>query len=319
MNGFLKNALRKLTQQKAVVTGVILLIAMAFLNSKFYAVRNLLQILNTVSINAMLAAGVTIVLICGGCDLSVGGTLGLSGIVAIKLMAFMPIPLAFLCSLILGALIGFVNGFLVVQQKAEAFIITLGSGMILKGFSLLITSAHPISPTNFQFMTIANGKLFGIVPNLVMIMLVLLVAVQLLLRLTQYGRNCYAVGGDYEVASYSGINALKVKWIAYIICGVTAAFGGVLNSSLLNTGSAIYGDTAPLLVHCASVIGGTSLMGGIGDIPKSFTGLLVIAILQNAMNILGINSYIQLLFQGIVIVAILWLDCYGRKVKRERV
>jgi len=317
-NVAMKKLFKGLTRQKAVLVGILLLIAMAFLAPRFYSYRNLFQILNTVSVNAILASGVTVVLICGGCDMSIGGMMGLSGITAIMLMKHLPIGVSIIAAIVLGAAIGFVNGFLVVHQKAEAFIITLGMGMILKGFSLLLTSAHPISPSNFKFMMISNGSI-GVLPNLVVFMVAILVVVQMLLRLTQYGRNCYAVGGDYEVAVYSGINAMKVKWMAYVICGITAALGGVLNSSLLNTGSAIYGDTTPLLVHCASVIGGTSLMGGIGDIPKSFTGLLVIAILQNAMNILGIGSYIQMLLQGIVIVAILWLDCFGRKRKREAV
>lgn len=318
-NSTVKKMLKSLTKQKAVIAGIILLVAMAFLKQSFYSYRNLFQILNTVSVNAILASGVTVVLICGGCDMSIGGMMGLSGITAIMLMKHVPISVAIIAAVILGAIVGFINGFLVVHQKTEAFIITLGTGMILKGCSLLLTSAHPISPSNLKFMMIANGTMADVFPNLVVIMVVVLIAMQLLLRLTQFGRNCYAVGGDYEVAVYSGINALRVKWMAYIICGAMAAIGGVLNSSLLNTGSAIYGDTTPLLVHCASVIGGTSLMGGIGDIPKSFTGLLVIAILQNAMNILGISSYVQMLLQGVMIVLILWLDCFGRKIKRETV
>ena len=307
------------SKQKAFLVIIIIFVGMLFFQTTFYSTNNLLQILNSVSINEILAAGVTLVILCAGCDLSVGGILGLSGIVTIQMMNYMPIALAILCSLVLGAVVGFVNGFFVVHQKTEPFIITLGVGMVLKGISQILTNARPISPKTLDFMTIANGKLFGVIPNLVAIMFVVLAIVYLVLRYTQFGRNCYAVGGDYEVAVYAGINARRTKWLVFVISGVTAALGGVLNSSLLNTGSSIYGDTTPLLVHCGAVVGGTSLMGGIGGIPQTFVGLLSLAVLQNCMNTLKVTSYVQLLIQGIVIVAILWLDCFGLKRKREAV
>jgi len=294
-------------------------IIMIFFKTNFYSAYNLLDMLNSASINEILAAGVTLVIICAGCDLSVGGILSLSGIVTIELMEYMPILPAILCALALGALIGFINGFFVVHQKTEPFIITLGMGMVLKGIAQEMTDAHPISPSNAQFMKIANGKLFGTIPYLVIYMIIVLVIVGLILRYTHYGRNCYAVGGDYEVAVYAGINARRTKWAAFVISGTIAALGGVLLSSKLNSGSSIYGDTTPLIIHCGAVIGGTSLVGGKGGILQTFIGLLALAVLQNCMNMLLITAYIQQLVQGIVIVGILWLDCFGMKLKRETV
>jgi ribose transport system permease protein len=121
------------------------------------------------------------------------------------------------------------------------------------------------------------------------------------------------------VAKYSGINVLRLKSATYVISGITAALGGVLLSSMLNSGSATYGDTTALVVNCGVVVGGTSFAGGIGGIPQSAIGLLVFAVLQNGMNMLGIDAYVQMTCQGIVIVGIICLDCYGRKRKREAV
>jgi ribose transport system permease protein len=317
LNG--KSLLRIAGKRKAFLAVIVMFIIMIFFKTNFYTPYNLLDMLNSASINEILAAGVTLVIICAGCDLSVGGILSLSGIVSIELMNVMPILPAILCALVLGAVIGFVNGFFVVHQKTEPFIITLGMGMVLKGIAQELTDAHPISPSNSEFMKIANGKLFGTIPYLVIFMVVVLVTVGLILRYTHYGRNCYAVGGDYEVAVYAGINARRTKWTAYIISGVIAALGGVLLSSKLNSGSSIYGDTTPLIIHCGAVIGGTSLVGGKGGILQTFIGLLALAVLQNCMNMLLITAYIQQLVQGIVIVGILWLDCFGMKLKREAV
>lgn len=307
------------SNQKAFVAIILMFVLMMFFQTNFYTQYNLLEILNSASINVILAAGVTLVIICFGSDLSIGGMLSLSGIVTILLLEFMPILPAILCSLAIGAAVGFVNGFFVVHQKTEPFIITLGMGMLLKGVSQQLTDAHPISPQNPAFMLISNGKIFNVIPNLVIIMIVVVLAFHWILRYTEFGRNCYAIGGDYDVAVYSGINAVKTKWTAFVISGITAALAGVLLSSKLNSGSSIYGDALPLLIHCGAVIGGTSLMGGKGGMLQTFIGLMALGVLQNCMNMLYITPYVQLLLQGIVIVAILWWDCFGVKRKLEAV
>ena len=295
-----------------------MLVAMAFFPTNFYTAFNLLDMLNSTSILLILAFGVTLTVISGGCDLSIGGILVVAGIIAIKLLDVMPMWAAILCALAFGAFVGFINGFLVVQQKTEPFIITLGMGMLLTGVAQQLTDARPVPASNPDFMMIGNGDFFG-VPYLVIIMLVCFAAAHWLMRYTAYGRNLYAIGGDYEVALYSGINVVRTKWMAFVISGMAAALAGVLLSSKLNTGSSIYGETAALIVNCGVVVGGTSFAGGIGGIPQSALGLLVFGILDNAMNMLGISSYIQILLKGSVIVGIIWMDCFYRKRKRELV
>ena len=306
------------TKQKAFLAIVGMLVAMAFFPTNFYTAFNLLDMLNSTSILLILAFGVTLTVISGGCDLSIGGILVVAGIIAIKLLDVMPMWAAIGCALAFGAFVGFINGFLVVQQKTEPFIITLGMGMLLTGVAQQLTDARPVPASNPDFMMIGNGDFFG-VPYLVIIMLVCFAAAHWLMRYTAYGRNLYAIGGDYEVALYSGINVVRTKWMAFVISGMAAALAGVLLSSKLNTGSSIYGETAALIVNCGVVVGGTSFAGGIGGIPQSALGLLVFGILDNAMNMLGISSYIQILLKGSVIVGIIWMDCFYRKRKRELV
>jgi len=317
---FGKRTLRALTRQKAVIAIIAMLILMLFFKTNFYTSYNLLNVLKDAAVNEIIAFGVTLTVIAAGCDLSVGGVMCLSGITAIQMMnGGMSMWLAIALSILIGALVGFINGFFVVQQRTEAFIITLGMGMLLKGVCQQLTDAHPVSCTNMEFMKIANGKIGGVIPNLAVIMIVFGVLVYALLRYTSFGRNLYAIGGDYEVAKYSGINVITTKWTAFVLSGAMTAVAGVLLSSKLNTGSSIYGDDTALMVNCGVVVGGTSFAGGVGGIPESFIGLMVLQLLTNCMNMLGIAPYLQQVAQGIVIVGIIWLDCFGRKRKREDV
>ncbi len=317
--GFGAKALKFVSRQKALVAILLMLFVMLFFDTGFYTKYNILDMLNSAAILEILAFGVTLTIICGGIDFSIGAVMSLSGIITIKLMSVMPLPCAILVSVLCGALVGFVNGFLVVHQKTEPMIITLGMGMLLKGIAQQITDAHPVPARSLQFMKIANGKVFFGIPNLIVIMLVMFVIFHCILRYTSYGRNCYAVGGDYNVAQMSGIKAQRIKWSTFVISGVMAAFCGVLLSSRLNTGSSIYGDTTALSVNCGCVVGGTSFGGGIGGIPQTFIGLLVLQLLENCMNMLGINAYVQQVCEGIIILLILWSDCFAKKKKAEAV
>ncbi|MEA4940768.1 MAG: ABC transporter permease [Christensenella sp.] len=317
---FSRRALRTLTKQKAVIAILALLILMLFFKTNFYTSYNLLSVLKDAAVNEIIAFGVTLTVIAAGCDLSVGAVMCLSGIVAIQLMnKGVGMSLSISIAVLSGAVVGFINGFLVVQQKTEAFIITLGTGMLIKGINQQLTDAHPVSCTNMEFMKIANGKVGGVIPNLALYMIVIGLLVYALLRYTSYGRNLYALGGDYDVAKYSGINVVTTKWVAFVLSGALAAVAGVLLSSKLNTGSSIYGDDTALMVNCGVVVGGTSFAGGVGGVWQSFIGLMVLQLLTNCMNMLGIAPYLQQVCQGVVIVAIIWLDCFGRKRKREDV
>ena len=314
-----KKVFKTAIKQKAVLAIAGILFVMLFFNTSFYTAYNWLDMLKSAAVLEIIAFGVTMTIVCGAFDLSVGGTMILAGVITIKLMDYMPIVPAILCAVFAGMLVGLINGFFVAHQKTEPFIITLGMGMVLKGVCQELTDAHPLPSGNLEFSEIANGKLFGVVPNLVVIMIVVMVILHVILRYTQFGRNCYATGGDYEVAKYSGINVVRTKWITYVICGITAALGGVLLSSKLNTASSLYGETTALTVSCGAVMGGTSFTGGTGGILYTFIGVFVLQVLVNCMNMLGIDAYIQQFFEGVVIVAIIWLDCFAEKRRLQSV
>ncbi len=306
-------------KQKATVAILAMLVLMLFFPTNFYTAYNLIDLLNSSAILIILAAGVSITVIAGGCDLSIGGVMVTSGIIAIQLMPKLGMFLAILIALLSGVVIGFVNGFLVVQQKTEPFIITLGMGMLLSGFAQQLTNGRAVQGEVPAYMQLANGRILGQITNLVIFMIVVIAAMHYVMRYTTFGRNCYAIGGDYEVARYSGISVIFTKWATFLISGFIAALAGVLLSSKLNSGSYLYGENIALIVNCGCVVGGVSFAGGVGSIPQAALGLLVFGVLENAMNMLGISSYIQILLRGIVIVAIIWLDCFGRKRKRELV
>ncbi|NLJ40246.1 MAG: ABC transporter permease [Clostridiales bacterium] len=309
-----------ISKQGAVLAILVLMIMMLFFKTNFYTAYNWLDMLRSAAILEIVAFGVTVAVICGGCDLSVGGTLSFGGIAAILLINIgFPIWLAIIIAVLGGAFVGFINGFLVVHQKTEPFIITLGMGMLLKGVCQVLTDAHPLPSKVPAFMEISNSKFFASIPSLVVYMVILFAAFHYLMRYTSFGRNCYAIGGNYEVAEYSGIKVIPTKWAAFIISGATAALAGVLLASRMNTGSSVYGDNTGMLVNCGVVIGGTSFAGGVGGIRESFIGLFVIQILINCMSMLGLDSYYQKLFEGILIVTIIGLDCFFRMRKRESV
>ena len=253
-----KLTFQKATNSKALLAIIIIMVIMIFPKTNFYTTYNFIDILNSSAVNMILGFGVTIVVIAGGSDLSIGGTLSLSGIVTIKLMDKIGLVPAIIVSILLGAFIGFINGFLVVHQKTEPFIITLGMGLFLTGISQEITDGRSIAGTKETFQKISNTKLVFGVTSLVLIMLLMLLLTHFLMRYTQFGNNCYAIGGNYEVALYSGIDVIKTKWMTFVLCGMIAAFAGVLQSAKLNSGSYVYGEPVAMLINCGVVIGGVS-------------------------------------------------------------
>lgn len=320
MNKKITEAVKILSAQKSVVVILAIFFAMLFFKTPFYTSYNLIDLVNSNSTLLVIALGFTVVLIAGGVDLSVGGIMVVSGIIAIKLInANVPIPIAVSVSILFGASIGAINGYLSVYQNTEPFIITLGMGVLLTGVAQQLTTARPIACTNPDFINLSNYKVFGLIPVMVLVMIVVFIIINWLLRSTSFGRNCYAIGGDFEVAKYSGINVFRIKSLTYVISGITAALAGVMLSSWVNSGNSTYGDTTALYIASAVVVGGTSFAGGIGGAFRSVLGLMLVGVLSNAFNMLQIDSYIQQLLLGLFIVGIIWLDCYARKVKRETV
>jgi ribose transport system permease protein len=329
MTALTRAARSVLSVQKAFLAIILVVIAMALFNlipatkSEFFSGLNIVDLAKSSSIFLILAMGETVVLIAAGVDLSIGGMMALSGVVVLQLINVgIPIPVAIVLTLLVGLLVGAINAFISVYQRAEPFIITLGMGIVLTGIGQQLTNAHPVTSTVPAFANLANLQIFGPVPILVVFMLAVLAVIYWMLRSTSFGRNVYAIGGDYEVAKYSGINVRRTKAATYLICSVTATLGGIMLASQLNSASSIAGDNTALYVVCAVVVGGTSVAGGIGGAIKSAIGLILLGILTNAFNMLRIDSlvsYLPTALLGIIIVSILWLDSYSRKRRREAV
>jgi len=321
-----------LIKRKAVIAILVMLVVMLFWDmfqhTNFFAPLNIMNIFRMATPHLIIAFGVTLVIICRGCDLSVGSVMAMSGIIAVMLInTGMNMYMAMLFAILSGSVVGFINGFLVVHQKTEAFIITLGMGMLIKGVALLLTNGNPVPVTRGEisdrFQAVSEHILISVgnihIPNIMVFMFLILIFTYWLMRFTSFGRNCYALGGDYDVAKYSGINVMLTKWVAFVISGTYAGIAGVLMASRLNSGSPIIGDATPLFVNCAVVIGGTSFAGGVGGPGYSFLGIMVLEILRNAMSVMRINRFVQILILGIVIVSIIALDCFGLKRKKEDV
>lgn len=316
-----KKIIRTITNQRAVIAIILIFMLMAFSGTNFFTLYNMKTMFITSAVYLIIGFGATVVLVAGGVDLSVGYNMSLSGVITVYLMNNqVPMAVAILISLVMGAAIGAINGYIVVYHKTEPFIITLGMGISLLGLGRLITNAHPIVAENKAFLNLSNGMIFGQRLNLIYFTIIMFAAVHFLLRYTSFGRNLYAIGGDYEVAEYSGINVKVNKFFAFVISGVIAALGGVLLASKFGTGNANYGLTTGFVIYSAVVVGGTSFAGGIGSVPRSAIGLFFIyGVLQNSMNMLRISSYTQMVTTGVIIAIVIGMDSYSRKRLREKV
>ncbi|WNX85516.1 ABC transporter permease [Agathobaculum sp. NTUH-O15-33] len=305
--------------KKNIAVDIIILffIVAPFMNASFLSAYNLSQILVQTATTLIVAVGVMFVIITGESDLSIGGLMCLSGIVAIYLQPELPLPVILLIVMAMGCVLGCLTGLLVSVLKLDAFIVTLGIQMIYLGVNLIITDGQTVAGEDPAFVQWGTGKLFQFVPYAFVIALTLVVIAYWVLSRTQFGRDCYAVGGNYEVAKYAGIRVVRQKLLCYVICGCLAALAGFFLSARMNAGNGNFGTMIPFNVHCGIVIGGTYLSGGTGGAWHTLAGILMMSVLQNVMNIIGADAYIQQLVQGLIIVLIIGFACYEQTRKKQ--
>lgn len=295
---------------------LILCVLFAIASPVFLSVGNIINILRQISFNAILAMGMTMVIITGGIDLSVGSVLAIAAVVTASLIqstsALLPVPVAVLIGLAIGAVCGACNGILITRGRLAPFITTMVMMTIARGGAQLYTKGRPISgfPDSFTFW--GSGFLFGIpVP---IYLLVLVVAVTyFILNKTRIGRWIYAVGGNEAAAQASGTKVHRVKLFAYIYCGILAALVGLIMTARLNSASPVVGDGYELDAIAASVIGGTSMDGGKGKVLNVLLGALIIGTISNGLDILNVSSYWQQIVKGVIILAAVLID---RKVSK---
>jgi ribose/xylose/arabinose/galactoside ABC-type transport system permease subunit len=292
---------------------IFLCIILWILTPYFFTLSNMLNILEQSSINAIIAVGMTFVIITAGIDLSVGSILAFSGVVlASALKAGIPLPLALAAGLAVGSLCGLVNGFLVSLGKLPPFIVTLGMMSIARGGALLFTSGRPISGFADTFRWLATGK-FIFIPMPFVVMLVIYIVAHILLTRTKFGRYTYAIGGNEEATRLSGVNVRFHKTMVYVLSGLTSAFAALLLTARLNSAQPIAGIMYELDAIAATVIGGTSLMGGEGTLSGTLIGALIMGVLRNGLNILGISSFLQQIIIGSVIILAVLFDILIKK------
>lgn len=289
---------------------ILLIIVVSILNPSFLTISNIFNVLRQVSISAIIAFGMTFVILTGGIDLSVGSTLALTGAVAASLLAggFDPI-LSMGIALILGLILGGINGVIITKGKVAPFIATLATMTVYRGLTLVYTNGKPISGLgdHASFQLFGKGYFLGI-PIPVMTTLITFGILYFILHKTTFGRRVYAVGGNEEAAKLSGINADRVKIAVYAISGFLAALSALILTSRLNSAQPTAGQSYELDAIAAVVLGGTSLNGGKGWIFGTLIGALIIGVLNNGMNLIGVSSFWQQVVKGIVILLAVLLD-----------
>lgn len=304
-------------RQFGTFLGLILLcLVLWILTPYFLTVSNLLNILEQSSINAIIAVGMTFVIITAGIDLSVGSILAFSGVVlATVLRAGIPLPVALLAGLVTGTLCGLVNGMLVSFGRLPPFIVTLGMMSIARGAALVFTNGRPVSGFEQSFRWMATGKLFFI-PMPLVIMIIIYIISHLLLTRTKFGRYTYAIGGNEEATFLSGVNVRFNKTMVYALSGLTSAIAAIMLTARLNSAQPIAGIMYELDAIAATVIGGTSLMGGEGTLLGTLIGALIMGVLRNGLNLLGVSSFLQQIIIGMVIIIAVLFDTMIKKKNR---
>jgi len=283
-------------------------VLLTILTPDFLTVSNLLNVLQQTSINAIIAIGMTFVILSGGIDLSVGSLVALAGVaLAFALQAGAPIPLAILAGLAAGGAAGLVNGLLITRGKLPPFIATLGMMSVARGITLFWTDGRPVSGFDAAFRSLATGKVL-MIPAPVLLTALLYVAAHFLLNRTRFGLYVYAIGGNEEATRLSGVAVRLHKAMVYVLAGLMSAVASVILTARLNSAQPIAGMMYELDAIAATVIGGTSLLGGSGTIGGTLIGALVMGVLRNGLNLLGISSFLQQVVIGLVIIAAVLVD-----------
>jgi len=303
-------------RQFGTLIGLIgLCLVLWILTPYFLTVSNLLNVAQQISIIAIIAVGMTFVIITAGIDLSVGSVLAFSGmVIGSVLQAGVALPIAIFVGLFVGGLSGIVNGVLITYGRLPPFISTLGMMSVARGAARLITKGRPISGFSESFRDLATAEVFN-VPLPVLIMAGVYLVAYFVLARTKLGRYTYAMGGNEEAAILSGVNVKAYKIAVYGLCGMLSGLAAIILTARLNSAGPNAGIMYELDAIAATVIGGTSLMGGEGTITGTLIGALIMGVLRNGLNLLGISSYIQDIVIGAVIILAVLMDM---TLKRQR-
>lgn len=297
---------------------VLLIVLLSFLSPVFLKYDNIISVLRQVSINMYLALGMTLIIITGGIDLSVGAIVAMCGTLTVGFIVTngLPIWLAIVIGLALGTLCGFLSGLTIATLKLPAFIVTMSMMNIAKGIGYVYSGGRSTRLVDDAFNALGTGYL-SFIPLPVLYMLILLVVFSVILNKTKFGTYIYAIGGNRESARLSGVPIKKVEIAVYTISGALSAFAGLVLCSRMYSGQPSVGDGYELDAIAACVLGGVSMSGGVGRISGTVIGVLVIGIISNGLNLMNVSSYWQLILKGLIILCAVIIDMFRNKVKAK--
>ena len=307
------NVKANISKYKSLIGLVLLCIVITIVTPNFLSVSNITNVFTQVSVNAIIAIGMTFVILTGGIDLSVGSTLAISGAVGASIVKLTGnVFLAIIVAAVIGIAVGLINGLLVSKGKLQAFIVTLATMTIFRGATLVFTDGTPISKLPEAFVKIGNGKL-GFMPIPVIITIIIAIIAVYALSQTRFGRYLYALGGNEDASRLSGINTDKIKTLVYVVSGFASAIAGVIITSRIGSASPNAGTGFELDAIAAVVIGGTSLAGGEGTITGTLIFSLIIGVRNNGLNLMNVSPFYQSIVKGLVILIAVLLDKKSRK------
>jgi inositol transport system permease protein len=308
--------IKNLRQYGILIAFLAICLTLSAISPQFLTLSNWTIIFTQVSINALLAFGVTFVIITGGIDLSVGSVVAVSGVVAALLAKEnnYPVIVPIIGGLLTGLLFGALNGIIITRSKIAPFIVTLGIMTIGRGLALIISKGRPVSNLSESFNFIGGGDILGI-PFPVIILFLVFIICSVVLKKTIFGRYVYAVGGNEQASWASGISVNQVKIAVYSLCGLLAGLAGILLTSRITTGQPNAGTSFELDAIAAAVIGGSSTSGGIGSIQGTLFGVILIGVLNNGLDLLNVSSYYQQVVMGLIIIGAVLLDSWNQKIK----
>jgi inositol transport system permease protein len=290
-----------------VLAAMIIILSLSI--RSFLTPRNILNVLRQISMNTILACGMTFVIISSGIDLSVASTVSLAGVVACLFAhpGEYPLIVSIVAVIVLGLVIGGINGIIISHTGVPAFIVTLGTQQIVRGIAFIITNGSSVINLSPGYKFIGQGVWLGI-PFPIYILAIIFVISYIILHKTKFGRYVYAVGGNDQAANVSGIDVKRIKVLVYIVASILAALVGVILSSRTNSANPNAGMSYELDAIAAVVIGGTSMSGGKGLMLGTVVGALIIGILNNGLDLIQVSSYLQQVIKGIVIIGAVMLD-----------
>lgn len=292
-----------------VLALALVALTLAAIKPRFLNPANLVNVARQMSINGVLAVGVTVVLLTGGVDLSLGSVVALAGVAAACWAhpdAY-PVVLPILVGVATGVVCGAANGLIVTRGRVAPFIVTLGMMTAARGMALVVSGGRPVSNLSPQFTWMGSADVLGL-PLLVWMLLAVAVVVHVALQRLRWGRYIYAVGGNEAAARASGINVGLIKLSAYLVCGACAGLAGVMLAARITTGQPNAGVAYELDAIAAVVIGGTSLSGGVGGVIGTLLGALLMGVINNGLDLLNVTPYYQQIVKGLIIVGAVWLD-----------